>query len=115
MEFVLFWLVFSLIPAALASNKGRSGFAWFCLSVLISPLLALLFVLLVSPIKATLEQKKIDSGESRKCPKCAELVKVEARKCRFCGSTLTPMRYVPNNIFAYLMQKKRAGKTSKRD
>lgn len=28
------------------------------------------------------------SGDTRKCPDCAELVKAEARKCRHCGASL---------------------------
>lgn len=30
------------------------------------------------------------AGDTRKCPDCAELVKVEARKCKHCGASLLP-------------------------
>lgn len=34
------WIVFALIVGAGASNRGRSGFGWFLLALILSPLLA---------------------------------------------------------------------------
>lgn len=49
MEYVFFWIVFCIVVAIIAKNKGRSGIAWFLLSLLISPLLALILVLVLKP------------------------------------------------------------------
>jgi uncharacterized membrane protein YhdT len=36
---LLVWIITSLIVAKVANNKGRSGGAWFILSLFVSPLL----------------------------------------------------------------------------
>ncbi|MCQ2339567.1 MAG: SHOCT domain-containing protein [Paludibacteraceae bacterium] len=47
MGIFLGWLILSIIVACIASSKGRSGFGWFCLSMLISPLISLIILLCV--------------------------------------------------------------------
>lgn len=41
------WLILSIIVACIASSKGRSGFGWFCLSMLVSPLISVIILLCV--------------------------------------------------------------------
>lgn len=45
------WLFFAVLIGVNASGKGRSGFGWFCLSCLISPLLSVLCLLAVGTLK----------------------------------------------------------------
>lgn len=47
MELIIAWLFFAVIVGAIAGSKGRSGFGWFLLAILISPLIAGIFVLLM--------------------------------------------------------------------
>jgi hypothetical protein len=47
-EFLVFWLLLCIIPAAIANSKGRSGAGWFLLAVLISPLIAGILAAVVS-------------------------------------------------------------------
>jgi len=52
MEFLIGWILFSAVVGVSAKTRGRGGGNWFLLSLLISPLLAGLF-LLASPRKNT--------------------------------------------------------------
>lgn len=88
MGMVLFWLIAAAVVGVIASNRGRSGFGWFILACLISPLLAGILVLVLRSKVADLTQPSVADGTGRKCPTCAETVRAEAVKCRFCGSEL---------------------------
>lgn len=98
MEVFIFWLLFSVVVGIIASSRGRSGFGWFLLSIIISPLLSLILVALLpslktaAPVAGPNPQPAAPSVDQlRKCPECAELILREARRCKHCGSAVTPM------------------------
>lgn len=91
MELFFFWLVFSVIAGAIAGGKGRSGFGFFLLAVILSPLVGIICALIARPNTERTEREALEDGTVRRCPACAELVRVEAVKCRYCQSALEPL------------------------
>jgi hypothetical protein len=87
MEIAIFvtWLVLALAVAQFAKNKGNSPIAAFLVAILLSPLIGLILTAIASPNEEKIEESKLESGKMKKCPYCAELIKIDARVCRFCG------------------------------
>lgn len=55
MELVIIWIVLSFVVAYIATTKARSGFGFFLLSALLSPLIGLIVVAIV-PRKQTAQK-----------------------------------------------------------
>jgi phosphotransferase system glucose/maltose/N-acetylglucosamine-specific IIC component len=90
MEVFVIWFMVSVAVGILASNRGRSGFGWFVFSIVLSPLLGLLFVLVLNKqIESQLSDKPTPQTHVR-CPECRELVLRDARKCKHCFCALVP-------------------------
>lgn len=85
---ILGWLIFSILAGIVASDKGRSGIGFFFLSFFLSPLIGLIAAVCVGRNTDIIEKRGLLSGSLRKCPFCAELVKPEAKICRYCQKEL---------------------------
>jgi len=72
-------LVLALIPANVASKKGKNFGLWLFYGFFLFPF-ALVHSLLLEPTA--------DAPDKKKCPQCKGIIDVEARKCPKCGSDL---------------------------
>ena len=95
MEIFIGWMIFAIVVGVAASSRGRSGFGWFLLSLILSPLVGIILVL-VLPKKGDAAMAtdeiggRISESTHVRCPDCRELVRRDARKCKHCGTGLIP-------------------------
>lgn len=89
MGILFVWLLFSGLVAMVAVEKGHSGLSWFFVSALISPLLAILFLLMSGPGPETHVKchicKEMIHKEALRCPKCTEVTLLGQQKANECG------------------------------
>ncbi len=84
---IVFWIGLCAAVGIYADKKGRSGAGFFFLAFMLSPIIGGLIALAASPDKAELDRRALREG-MRKCPQCAEFVRADAHRCRYCGSEL---------------------------
>lgn len=88
MEIFITWFILSILVGLFAGSRGRGSGNWFVVSMLLSPLIGLIFVAVLPNLKELADKPNPDSHV--KCPDCAELVLKEAKVCKHCGCRLIP-------------------------
>ena len=84
---VLLGIICGFVNLFIANPKGRNGCAFFLLGFFFS-VIGVVAALIISPNLEKLKERNIKEGKMKKCPHCAEIVAIEATKCRYCHSTL---------------------------
>jgi hypothetical protein len=59
MEIVLAWIIFAFVVAIAAGARGRSGAGWFLISILFSPLVGLILVLVLPNLREEEKQERL--------------------------------------------------------
>jgi len=71
----------SFIGAYIASEKGRSGLAFWFLGFLLSFLISLVIAIGVPKVES-----RVSTANHKRCSACKELIQREALICRFCST-----------------------------
>ena len=89
--FATAWLVCAVLVALAARSRGRSAPLWLLLAVMLTPLPAALMLLVFADRAEVRVRRDASQGRAglRLCPSCGEVVRIEAKRCRFCLADLT--------------------------
>lgn len=80
------WIVCGIASSVIGSSKGRDGCSWALAGFLLGPIGVLMAIGVTSQ-----QETGPPASAMRKCPMCAEVVRREAIKCRYCGADLEPL------------------------
>ena len=89
MEVFIIALLIGLIPAFIANNKGKSFVLWWIYGALIF-IVALPHSLIMKADQQSIEKQQLLEG-MKKCPFCVEMIKQDAKVCRYCGRDLVAL------------------------
>lgn len=83
MEVFIIALLIGLIPAFIAQGKGKSFILWWIYGALIF-IAALPHSLIMKADQQSIEKQQLSEG-MKKCAFCAEMIKQDAKVCRYCS------------------------------
>ncbi|HIL35551.1 MAG: zinc ribbon domain-containing protein [Nitrospira sp.] len=83
MRLVIILFIFGSITAIIARSKGRDLFLWWFYGILLFPFALIHAIILQNntEIRDPIQRRQ----GLIKCPHCAEMIKLDAKQCQFCG------------------------------
>ncbi|MDP1866964.1 MAG: hypothetical protein Q8L13_11575 [Bradyrhizobium sp.] len=110
MEIFAIWCIFCVVVGVAANARGRSGFSWFLASMVISPLIATAFVVLMRDLRQERLLEKADAGRRVPAPTYLNPTRTvddkAPPKARFLGKASrvtidrTPKPFEPDGVYA---------------
>jgi hypothetical protein len=82
LEYLVVWFLCGGFSAYIASQRGANGCLWLALGFLFGPFALVAVFASGKPVQPPAETATVSL---KTCPDCAEEVRLEARRCRFCG------------------------------
>ena len=86
---LLLWgIACPLLCGVVAKEKGYDVAGWVVIGFFLG-IFAVIWILVLSPNQQELESRSLASRDTKRCPHCAEHIRIEAKICRYCGRSLT--------------------------
>lgn len=79
------WFLLCLLVGSWAGKKGHSVVGYFFLAFFLSPLIGLIVVAILDTDSKSIESEQLQHRQAKRCPHCAEIIKMDARVCKHCG------------------------------
>lgn len=98
---------FGYVTGHMAEKQGRSFSTWF-IGGFLCFIIAFFYLLLSKPS----DEAMIASGKYRKCPQCAEVIKADAKVCRYCGNKLPVIETNESSEQSWSIQSKTVKKSN---
>jgi len=90
----ILYIIFAFLIGKWNYSRGNSFWLGLLLSLFLTPLIGFTIVAITRVEKKKLEERELKSGKSKKCPTCAEVIRADARKCRYCNSEVPYSVYI---------------------